>query len=74
MTISNRKYWNDLVAEGRGLSGCAEGRERDFTVPLHAEDRRRHREIAELYHVSPEAIRQREQHAIKTIRNAMNGE
>lgn len=32
------------------------------------------REIAELYHVSPEAIRQREQHAIKTIRNAMNGE
>ena len=30
------------------------------------------REIAELYHVSPEAIRQREQHAIKTIRNAMN--
>ena len=32
------------------------------------------REIAELYHVSPEAIRQREQHAIKTIRNAMSGE
>ncbi|MDO5833605.1 MAG: sigma-70 family RNA polymerase sigma factor [Lachnospiraceae bacterium] len=32
------------------------------------------REIAELYHVSPEAIRQREQHAIKTIRNTMNGE
>ena len=30
------------------------------------------REIAELYHVSPEAIRQREQHAIKTIRNAMS--
>lgn len=32
------------------------------------------REIAELYHVSPEAIRQREQHAIKAIRNTMNGE
>lgn len=32
------------------------------------------REIAERYHVSPEAIRQREQHAIKTIRNAMSGE
>ena len=32
------------------------------------------REIAELYHVSPEAIRQREQHAIKTIRSAMGEE
>lgn len=32
------------------------------------------REIAELYHVSPEAIRQREQHAIKAIRKTMNGE
>lgn len=30
------------------------------------------REIAEQYQVSPEAIRQREQHAIKTIRNAMS--
>lgn len=49
MAISNPKYWNDLLAEGRGLSACAEGQERDFMIPLHAEDRERHREIAELY-------------------------
>lgn len=45
----NRKYWDDLIAEGRALSEVAEGEPRDFKIPRHAEDRAAVRRLAEAF-------------------------
>lgn len=45
----NQKYWDDLIAEGRALSLVAEGQEREFRVPLHAEDRAAVRLLADAF-------------------------
>lgn len=45
----NKKYWDDLILEGRGLTREAEGKERVLRVPVHAEDRAEIHRIAQAF-------------------------
>lgn len=58
----NQKYWDDLVAEGKGLTLAAEGAARTLVVPVHAEDRIGVRRLAELYRASVDDQRERKLH------------
>jgi hypothetical protein len=49
VTCVNRKYWSDLIAEGRGLTQEAEGAERDMRVALNPEDRAEVHRVAQAF-------------------------
>ncbi|ORI21522.1 hypothetical protein [Rhodococcus sp. 1168] len=56
----NQKYWDDLLAEGRGLTRIAEGEARDLKVATHSEDRTAVRKLAEAYRSSVRDTRYRD--------------
>ncbi|MDO1481580.1 hypothetical protein [Rhodococcus ruber] len=56
----NKKYWDDLIAEGRALTLLSEGEARDLKVPVNAEDRAVVRQLAEAYRSSQNDTRYRD--------------